>query len=113
MLLLFAFVLGACAKQAEGERCDLGNGHADCEAPLLCVSTADLAGAAEIDDAALCCPPATTQSSIECVRASVLPPDDPAGSGGSSGQDAAVSGTGGASSPDPADAAPAADAAND
>ncbi len=53
--LACAMLLG-CSNQAEGERCDLDNGNADCESGLICKSLQSLSGQGE---GAICCPDGT------------------------------------------------------
>ena len=49
--LLVAAPLAACSNQAEGERCDRNNNNDDCQDGLVCKSSAELGGNADI-----CCP---------------------------------------------------------
>lgn len=57
--LSLCLVLGwGCAKQAEGERCDLNNGDLDCDTGLACRGEANLSIQGGIRGAALCCPSA-------------------------------------------------------
>lgn len=48
---------GGCAKQDEGERCDLGNGNLDCQSGLLCRQITN-------QPYSLCCPPADQTPSV-------------------------------------------------
>jgi hypothetical protein len=57
-------LLGACADQQEGDRCDTKNGNLDCEAPLECHEIVGRGGVQ------LCCPPAGTTARVpECTPA--------------------------------------------
>jgi hypothetical protein len=71
--LLLCLALG-CAKQAEGERCDLNNGDLDCDTGLLCKGEAQLSirGGKGI---ALCCP-ISGEITVDACRASAPLPDE-------------------------------------
>jgi hypothetical protein len=63
---LAALALGAvgCSQQAEGERCSVANGSADCEAPLVCTKR-DLLTGSTVDR---CCPADRAQATTaECA----------------------------------------------
>ena len=63
-----AVLLLACGRQAEGERCDTANGDDDCESGLRCVSNTELS---QIEEGALCCPPADQTPSVETCNADI------------------------------------------
>ena len=65
----------ACAKQAEGERCDTNSDDLDCESGLICRSSDQLS--IEGRGVALCCPPDGVPPSVDACRAgSGDPPDE-------------------------------------
>jgi hypothetical protein len=82
-----AFVCLACAKQAEGERCDTNSDDLDCEPGLICRSGDQLS--IEGRGVALCCPPDGVPPSVDACRAGAgdpppeelppeeLPPEEP------------------------------------
>jgi hypothetical protein len=54
----------ACSNQAEGERCDRNNEDEDCQEGLICKSSQELGGSADI-----CCPKEEGASEIAaCIR---------------------------------------------
>ncbi|MEO8185063.1 MAG: hypothetical protein ABI895_40170, partial [Deltaproteobacteria bacterium] len=66
--LSLCLVLGwGCAKQAEGERCDLNNGDLDCDTGLVCRGEASSLSIQGIRGAALCCP-ATGATTVDACR---------------------------------------------
>lgn len=70
LLLCVAFSWG-CAKQAEGDRCDLNNGDLDCDTGLLCRGEADLSLRGTGKGIALCCPISSVDIKVEACRAGV------------------------------------------
>jgi hypothetical protein len=69
---LFCLALGwGCAKQAEGERCDVNNGDLDCDTGLVCRGEAQLS--IQGRGFALCCPSTGTSKVDACQAAPVLP----------------------------------------
>jgi hypothetical protein len=60
LVLASAGVMLACAKQGEGERCDIENGNNDCESPNICTCRDGV-------NAHICCP--ATGGSGLCARA--------------------------------------------
>lgn len=79
-----------CAKQGEGERCDLdAAGNDDCDTGLVCVDSALLAD----KSTDRCCPPEDRRySDSRCARGGTL-----GGSTGSGGSSAGKGGSGGSS----------------
>ena len=84
---LLGFLLPACGKQGEGQRCDVANGNDDCEDGLVCTKKKDLGTLSDI-----CCPPAGVPAS-DLACAGGLKTD--AGAGGSGGSGGAAGGHGG------------------
>jgi hypothetical protein len=88
-----ALVLG-CAKQGEGERCDLlAAGNADCDSGLVCVAAEDL-----VDQSTdRCCPPeGEGTSDSRCARGGTVGTGGTSSSGGTSGTAGAPASEGGA-----------------
>jgi hypothetical protein len=72
--LLLCLALGwGCAKQAEGERCDLNNGDLDCDTGLVCRGEANLSIKGR--GIALCCP-AVGDTKVDACRATAELPDE-------------------------------------
>jgi hypothetical protein len=75
---LYAILIltGACARQAEGERCDINSGSpGDCETGLVC-RTSDQPGL-QGRGVALCCPVIEGPSTVNACRAGAqLPPEE-------------------------------------
>ena len=71
-----ALALG-CAKQGEGERCDLNNADLDCEPGLVCRGEDQLSIKGR--GIALCCPFGTGSTVDACRAAPQLPPEQDAG----------------------------------
>jgi len=71
-----ALALG-CAKQGEGERCDLNNADQDCEPGLVCRGEAQLSIKGR--GIALCCPIGTGSTVDACRAGTQLPPEPDAG----------------------------------
>jgi hypothetical protein len=91
-------VVGASAgsDQAEGERCDLGNGNSDCQAGLVCKSLQSLHYPGT---SAVCCPPSPTTA--VCLGQGASLPEDGGvvtGSGGGASTGGASGGSSDASS---------------
>ncbi len=86
--LLLAFGLGGalvpgCAKQGEGDRCDLlAAGNDDCDTGLVCVLASDL-----VDQSTdRCCPPVGEGfSNSRCARSGTVGTGGTSSAGGSSG----------------------------
>jgi hypothetical protein len=74
--LLLCLALGwGCAKQAEGERCDLNNGDFDCDTGLLCRGEAQLSLRGNGKGVALCCP-SSGETKVDACRATAQLPDE-------------------------------------
>jgi hypothetical protein len=99
----------SCAKQGEGERCDKQtSGNGDCESPLVCVESTDLANG-EIGDR--CCPPeGQSPNDDRCFR-KVTGSGGSAGAAGSAGASGSAGAAGSAGSAGSAGAAGAAGSA--
>lgn len=70
-----ALILTACAKQGEGERCDINSGSLDCDVGLVCRSADQLS--IQGPGWALCCPPDDALTTVNACRAGAqLPADD-------------------------------------
>ncbi len=63
LMAVFALVPFACSNQAEGQRCNVDNGNDDCESGLVCTSSRELGGNADI-----CCPASGQSTSPECTK---------------------------------------------
>lgn len=63
-----ALLLSACAKQGEGERCDLNNGGLDCDTGLICIS-ADQLSLEDRRGVAVCCPAGNALATVDACRA--------------------------------------------
>jgi hypothetical protein len=71
LLTAAASLIFACARQGEGERCDLRSGSRDCESGLVCTPSDDLhlPGTEGRSGIAVCCPPEGQPSSVAgCQR---------------------------------------------
>jgi hypothetical protein len=100
---LFGFLLAfglagalvpGCAKQGEGDRCDLlAAGNADCDTGLVCVDATDL-----VDQSTdRCCPPeGEGTSDSRCARGGTVSTGGSSSAGGSSGTAGAPAAEGGA-----------------
>jgi hypothetical protein len=75
-LCAIALLASACARQAEGERCDINSGSpGDCEQGLVC-RTSDQPGL-QGRGVALCCPLSEGPSTVNACRAGAqLPPEE-------------------------------------
>jgi hypothetical protein len=75
LFFLSVALLVACAKQGQGERCDLNSGNLDCETGLVCRSAEQLSvtGGRGV---ALCCPPDDVEPSVNACRAGAQLPDE-------------------------------------
>jgi hypothetical protein len=75
---LYAILIltSACARQAEGERCDINSGSpGDCETGLVC-RTSDQPGL-QGRGVALCCPINEGPSTVNACRAGAMLPEEP------------------------------------
>lgn len=86
-LLILASFLVACPSQGEGQRCNADNGNEDCSEGLVCVSSRDLGGNADI-----CCPPSGASESPECIPGGAT---TSTGGNGSGGEGTGATGAGG------------------
>ena len=75
--LLLASMLVACPSQGEGQRCNADNANEDCSEGLVCVSSRDLGGNADI-----CCPPSGATESPECIPGGATTSTGGSGAGG-------------------------------
>ena len=85
----------ACAAQGEGDRCNAGNGNDDCAEGLVCKTSRELEGNADI-----CCPETGSSESPECTPGGVGGSDtggSSAGGNGNGGNNAGGNTTGGSS----------------
>lgn len=80
---LFAFLGQGCSAQGEGQRCNIGNNNDDCAEGLVCKSSRELGGSADI-----CCPETGTTDAAECI---------PGGTTGTGGAGTGGAGTGASS----------------
>ncbi len=62
-LVVLASAPFACSSQGEGQRCNVDNGNDDCEEGLVCTSSRELGGNADI-----CCPASGTSNSPDCTK---------------------------------------------
>jgi len=63
LVLAAAFVFQACSLQSEAQRCELTNGHADCESGLTCQTSG-------MTSDTICCPPdKANATTAECKAA--------------------------------------------
>lgn len=74
--ILCVALLAACAKQGEGERCDLNSGNFDCDTGLVCRSAEQLSISGS-RGVALCCPPDGVEPDVNACRAGANLPTDP------------------------------------
>lgn len=78
---LFVFLGQGCSAQGEGQRCNIGNNNDDCADGLVCKSSRELGGSADI-----CCPETGTSDAAECI---------PGGTSGTGGAGTGASSAGG------------------
>ncbi len=99
--LSFAWVPFACSSQAEGQRCNIDNGNDDCDEGLVCTSSRDLGGNADI-----CCPASGVSTAPDCARGGTSASSTSgtgggggAGGGGSTSSGGGMGGDGGGGGP--------------